>query len=139
MENQPITVETKVKAPIDKVWKCWTTPEDIVEWNNASADWHTPSAANNLTPGGAFTYRMEAKDGSMGFDFAGEYDEVKEHELISYTIADGRRVRVEFGKNGNETTVIETFEPENVNPADMQREGWQAILNNFKDYMEKQA
>jgi uncharacterized protein YndB with AHSA1/START domain len=138
MENQEITVQATVKAPVEKVWKCWTTPEDIVEWNSASPEWHTPSAANNLKPGGVFTFRMEAKDGSMGFDFSGEYDQVKEHELISYRMEDARKVKVVFEAKGDETIVTETFDPENQNPVEMQKGGWQAILDNFKNYTENQ-
>jgi uncharacterized protein YndB with AHSA1/START domain len=131
-----ITVESTVKAPVQKVWKFWTLPEHITKWNAASDDWHTPFAENDLRVGGKFVSRMEAKDGSFGFDFGGVYDEVKTNELIEYTIGDGRKVVVHFTPNGNETKVVETFEAENTNPIEMQRGGWQTILDNFKKYTE---
>lgn len=131
-----ITVETTVKAPIEKAWEAWTTPKDIICWNNASDDWHTPAAENDLRPGGKFLYRMEAKDGSFGFDFSGVYDEVKPNEHIAYTIGDGRKVEVAFTSNGSETKVVETFEAEAEHSIEMQRSGWQAILDNFKKYAE---
>lgn len=131
-----ITVENTVKAPVEKVWKLWTTPEYITKWNNASDDWHTPRAENDLRAGGKFLSRMEARDGSFGFDFGGVYDEVKTNELIDYIMGDGRKVKITFINKGNETKVIETFEAENQNPIEMQRGGWQAILDNFKKYAE---
>jgi uncharacterized protein YndB with AHSA1/START domain len=134
--NTKITVEAFVKAPIDEVWKRWTTPDDITRWNNASEDWHTPNAKNDLRPGGEFHYRMEAKDGSSGFNFNGLYDAVRPNEFIAYTIGDGRKVEINFVSIGAETKVVETFEAENRNSIDLQRFGWQAILNNFKNYTE---
>lgn len=131
-----ITIETTIKAPVEKVWKLWSAPEHITKWNSASPDWHTPRAENDLRPGGTFSSRMEAKDGSMGFDFGGVYDEVKTNELITYTMGDGRKVRVEFASKDGETRVIETFDAENTNPVEMQRGGWQSILDNFKKYVE---
>jgi len=131
-----ITVETTVNAPVQKVWQLWSTPEHITKWNSPSDDWHTPQAENDLRVGGQFLSRMEAKDGSFGFDFSGIYEEVNEFELISYGLADGRKVSVEFESNGNQTKITETFDPENINPRDMQTAGWQAILNNFKKYAE---
>ncbi|HLF53145.1 SRPBCC family protein [Flavobacterium sp.] len=131
-----ITVQTTIKAPIDKVWKNWTNPDDIVNWNNASEDWHTPRAENDLRAGGRFLSRMEAKDGSRGFDFTGTYDAIKNKELIEYTTDDSRKVKIQFMDDGNQTKVIETFEAENENPIEMQRGGWQAILDNFKNYTE---
>jgi len=131
-----ITISATVNAPMEKVWKLWTTPEDIMKWNNASDDWHTPSAENDLRVGGAFKSRMEARDGSMGFDFGGIYDEVKPNERIAYTIGDGRKVIIVFTDENGKTRVEETFEAENTNPVEMQRSGWQAILNNFKKYAE---
>jgi uncharacterized protein YndB with AHSA1/START domain len=131
-----ITISATVNAPMEKVWKLWTTPEDIMKWNNASDDWHTPSAENDLRVGGAFKSRMEARDGSMGFDFGGIYDEVKPNERIAYTIGDGRKVIIVFTGENGKTRVEETFEAENTNPVEMQRGGWQAILNNFKKYAE---
>ena len=135
-EKTIITVENIVNASIQKVWDCWTKPEHITQWNNASADWHTPWAKNDLRPGGSFVYRMEAKDGSFGFDFGGKYDIVKNNEYIEYTIGDGRKVKINFNAQGNATKVMESFEAENTNPIEMQRSGWQAILNNFKKYAE---
>jgi uncharacterized protein YndB with AHSA1/START domain len=132
-----ITVETTVSAPVEKVWECWTKPGHITQWNNASGDWHTPRAENDLRPGGAFLARMEAKDGSMGFDFGGVYDAVEENKRIEYTIGDGRKVKISFNSEGNKTKVVETFEAENAHPVDMQRGGWQAILDNFKKYTEE--
>ena len=134
--KEPITIEATVKAPVEKVWKYWIMPEHITKWNSPSEDWHTPSAENDVRVGGKFSSRMEAKDGSFGFDFGGVYDDVKTNELIAYTIGDGRKVKVTFSTNGNETKVVETFDPENINPIEMQRGGWQAILNNFKKYTE---
>lgn len=137
METQnTITVETTVKAPLEKVWQCWTNPADITQWNNASDDWHTPEAVNDVRPGGNFSWRMEAKDGSMGFDFAGSYDKVIPHQLIEYTIGDGRKVKITFSGNDGETKVTETFEMENEHSEEMQRTGWQSILDNFKKYTE---
>ena len=131
-----ITVQTNINAPIDKVWETWTTTEHITQWNNASPDWHTPIAENDLRVGGKFLSRMEAKDGSFGFDFEGIYDAVVTNELISYNLADGRNVKIIFIDKGYQTEVIETFDAENENPVEMQREGWQAILNNFKNHTE---
>lgn len=134
-----ITVETIVNAPVETVWKAWTTPEHIVKWNNASEDWHTPKVENDLRAGGKFLSRMEAKDGSFGFDFAGIYDEVKTNELISYTLGDDRKVSISFSGNGNTTKIAETFEAESTNPVEMQKGGWQAILDNFKKYTESMS
>ena len=134
--KKSITVETTVKASVEKVWKVWTMPEHIVKWNNASADWHTTRAQNDLRAGGKFLSRMEAKDGSFAFDFEGTYDEVKTNELISYSIGDGRKAKIIFIAEDNETKVVETFEAENQNSIEMQRGGWQAILDNFKKYTE---
>ncbi len=134
--NTVITVEATVNAPVEKVWDVYTNPKHITQWNHASDDWHSPSAENDLRPGGTFSYRMEAKDGSFGFDFGGVYDEVKPNELLSYTIGDGRIVKNVFAKDGDTTKVTVTFEAENQNPVEMQRGGWQAILDNFKKYAE---
>jgi uncharacterized protein YndB with AHSA1/START domain len=135
--KKTITVQAVINAPVEKVWKLWTTPEHITKWNNASDDWHTPRAENDLRVGGKFLYRMESKDGSFGFDFVGVYDEIRRNELIAYTIADERKVRVTFTKNNDvETKVVETFEAESTNPLEIQRDGWQAILNNFKKHIE---
>lgn len=134
---EKITVKTTVHAPVEKVWENWTEPKHITQWNNASEDWHTPVAENDLTVGGKFLTRMEAKDGSFGFDFGGIYDEVKVNEVISYTMGDGRKVAVTFKGQGNETEVTETFDAETTNPIEMQQAGWQAILDNFKKYTEQ--
>ncbi|HWJ91771.1 MAG TPA: SRPBCC family protein [Flavisolibacter sp.] len=134
-----ITVEADIKAPVEKVWKCWSSPEDIKQWNSASPDWHTPFAENDLRTGGKFLSRMEAKDGSVGFDFGGVYDEVITHKRISYTMGDGRKVTVDFLPEGNSTKVVEKFEAESVNSVELQRGGWQSILNNFKNYVESQG
>lgn len=133
-----ITVESTINAPVEKVWEYWSKPEHITHWCNASDDWHTPSATNDLRVGGNFTSRMEAKDGSMGFDFGGTYDEVKPNEYMEYTIGDGRKVKINFTGDGNTTKVVESFEAEETNPVEMQRGGWQAILDNFKKYTENQ-
>lgn len=138
-EPTTITVEVVVKAPIAEVWKLWTTPADITQWNNASDDWHTPRAEADFRAGGKFLFRMEAKDGSFGFDFGGVYDTVETHESIAYTLGDGRKVEIHFTNNGAETFVVETFEAESQNPIEMQRSGWQAILNNFKKYTESRS
>jgi uncharacterized protein YndB with AHSA1/START domain len=135
-EKINITVEATVNAPVEKVWNFWTSPEHIIKWNSPSEDWHTPKAENDLRVGGSFTSRMEAKDGSFGFDFGGVYDEVKTNELITYTLGDGRKVEIQFTANGDNTTVTESFDTESENPVEMQRAGWQAILENFKKYTE---
>ena len=135
-EKTIITVENIINAPVEKVWECWTKPEHITQWNNASDDWHTPWAKNDLREGGSFVARMEAKDGSMGFDFGGVYDAVRTNEYIEYTIGDGRKVKVTFTAQGKTTKVVESFEAENMNSIELQRGGWQAILDNFKKYTE---
>lgn len=138
MEDKSIiTVETTVKAPVEKVWEYWTSPTHIKQWNNASDDWHTPHAENDLRVGGKFLSRMEAKDGSFGFIFGGIYDLVEEHKHIRYTMEDGRKVEIIFSGNDQVTTVKESFEPEEKNPREMQQTGWQAILDNFKKYTEQ--
>lgn len=134
-----ITVETTVNISAEKVWEYWTEPEHIKRWNNASDDWHTPVSENDLKVGGKFLSRMEAKDGSVGFEFSGTYDEVKLYEVISYTMSDGRKVKVTFTGEGKKTKIIETFDAENDNPIHMQQQGWQSILDNFKKYAEKNA
>jgi uncharacterized protein YndB with AHSA1/START domain len=131
-----ITVETTIQAPVEKVWKYWTEPTHITKWNSASEDWHTPIAENDLRVGGKFHSRMEAKDGSFGFDFGGIYDEVNLHEVIAYTLGDGRQVKITFKGLENGTEVTETFDAEGINPVEMQEAGWQAILDNFKKYVE---
>ena len=136
LNKTTITVETAVNAPVDKVWNLWTNPEHIIHWNNASDDWHTPRSENDLRTGGRFLSRMEAKDGSYGFDFEGVYDVVQLNERIEYTLDDGRKVKITFTGQGNTTYVVETFEAENENSIEMQKQGWQAILDNFKKYAE---
>lgn len=136
MNTVHITIETEINAPIEKVWKLWTAAEHIIHWNNASDDWHTPKASNDLCAGGKFVFTMAAKDGSVSFDFEGTYDEVIENQRIAYTIADGRKVVISFLSSGQLTGISETFEAENIHPAEMQRAGWQAILDNFKKYVE---
>jgi uncharacterized protein YndB with AHSA1/START domain len=138
-QKETIIVEVVVEASMDVVWKLWTTPEDIVQWNQASDDWHTPSATNDLRSGGKFLFRMEAKDGSFGFDFSGVYDNVKARESLAYTMGDGRKVEITFTGKGIETRITETFEVESENSLEMQRNGWQAILNNFKKFAESKS
>ena len=136
MNKTTITVQAIVNAPMKKVWDLWTLPEHITQWNNASDDWCTPHAENDLRKGGKFLFRMEAKDKSFGFDFNGIYDDIMTNKLIAYSIEGGRKVKIEFLSQGDKTLVTETFEPENENPIEMQKGGWQAILNNFKKYAE---
>jgi uncharacterized protein YndB with AHSA1/START domain len=131
-----IMVETTVRAPLAKVWSDFTSPEAIKAWNAASPDWHTTRAENDLRTGGTFVSRMEAKDGSEGFDFTGTYDEVVPHERIAYTMSDGRKVDVKFVPEEDGVRVVETFDPESENPREMQRAGWQSILDTFKRYCE---
>mgnify|MGYP002623932258 CR=1 FL=1 len=131
-----ITVETTVNVPIQVVWKAWTTPHDIMQWNAASEDWHTPSAKIDLREGGEFCYRMEARDGSMGFDFEGKFTRVIEHELIEYAMEDGREVRIEFQEGSDGVVVREAFDAESTHEGEQQRQGWQAILNNFAKHAE---
>lgn len=131
-----ITVETEIDASIDKVWDYWILPEHIVNWNFASDEWCCPAATNDLKPGGEFVWRMEAKDGSMGFDFTGTYVKIDKEELITYTMTDGRKVEIHFVAEGNKTKLIESFEAEGTNSDELQRAGWQEILNNFKKYVE---
>jgi uncharacterized protein YndB with AHSA1/START domain len=135
-EKTVITIRTSVGADVEKVWKFWTSPEHIVNWNNASDDWHTPKAQNDLRVGGKFLSRMEAIDGSAGFDFFGVYETVKTNQLIEYILGDCRKVKIAFTGNGNETSIIETFEAETEYTIEMQQTGWQAILDNFKRYAE---
>jgi uncharacterized protein YndB with AHSA1/START domain len=133
--TEKITVEAKIAAPIGKVWHAWSTPEDIKQWNAASDDWHTTKSTVELRVGGAFSSRMEAKDGSMGFDFAGTYTRIVEHQLIESSFG-GRVLVVEFLSEPDGVKVRETFDAESTFPVEQQRQGWQAILNNFKNYVE---
>lgn len=133
---EKITVRATIQAPLEKVWEYFTKPEHITEWNAASEDWHSPRAENDLRMGGNFSYRMEAKDGSEGFDFTGTYNEVVPHERIAYTMDDGRKAEVVFTAEGDGTQVTTTFDPETMNTPEMQRSGWQVILDNFKKHVE---
>ncbi len=130
-----ITIEAIVNAPIEDVWRAWTTPDDIMKWNAASDDWHTTKASVDLRVGGAFLSRMEAKDGSMGFDFAGTYTKVLDHQLIECSFGD-RVLLVEFSAGANGVAVRETFDAESTHSVEQQRQGWQAILNNFARHVE---
>ncbi|CAN5850344.1 SRPBCC family protein [soil metagenome] len=136
-DNPIITIETNINVPVEKVWKYWTTPEDIHQWNNASTDWHTTHAENDLRIGGKFMSRMEAKDGSMGFNFGGTYDDLKVNEYLAYTLVDGRKVIIRFNASGNKTKITETFDAEMENSIELQRSGWQSILDNFRHYAER--
>ncbi len=131
-----ISIYISVNAPIEKVWDYWTNPKHIVNWNNASDDWHTPSAKNDLKVGGTFICTMAAKDGSMSFDFEGKYSEIDTYKKIVYQIADGRNVSITFNIIDDKVIITETFEPETENSLELQRGGWQAILTNFKKYTE---
>lgn len=133
---QMITVEALINAPLKAVWSAWNSPEDIKQWNAASDDWHTTASTVDLKEGGIFSARMEAKDGSVGFDFKGTYTHIVDQELIEYVMEDGRKVSVKFVPENEKVKVIESFDPENENPEEMQRAGWQAILDNFKKYVE---
>lgn len=135
-KTEEITVTVDIDAPVAKVWELWTSPEHIVHWNNASDDWHTPKTENDLRVGGGFVSSMAAKDGSVSFDFAGTYTEVEEHKKIAYELGDGRKVSIVFTEEGDVTKVTETFDAEKTNAAEMQQQGWQAILDNFKKYTE---
>ncbi len=134
-----LTVEATVNAPVDKVWEYWTDPKHVVNWNHASEDWHSPYAQNDLRAGGKFLFRMEARDGSQGFDFSGVYDEVQPHKAISFVMGDGRKIKTLFFSQGNKTKIVETFDAENVYSPEQQRSGWQAILDNFKSYAEQRG
>lgn len=135
-EKTVVTIENTINAPVEKVWEYWSKPEHIIKWNSASEDWHTPHAENDLREGGKFVSRMEAKDGSMGFDFGGVYDVVRKNEYIEYTMGDNRKVKNNFTAQGNKTKVVVNFEAETENPVEMQKGGWQAILDSFKKYVE---
>ena len=135
MDTPKITVSAKINAPLDKVWDGYTHPSHIVKWNFADPSWHCPTAENDMKIGGTYKARMEAKDGSFGFDFIAVYTDIKEGEGFTYGF-DGRNVTVQFNDLGNQTEVIVRFDPETENPVEMQQDGWQAILNNFKMYSE---
>jgi len=131
-----ITVETIINAPVEKVWKMWNDPRDIVHWCHANDDWHAPHAENKLEKEGKFKTTMAAKDGSFSFDFEGTYTRVDEFKNIEYKIADGRNVSIEFKGDDKHTKITESFDAEAINPVEMQKSGWQAILDNFKKYVE---
>lgn len=131
-----LTVSTIISAPLDKVWEAWVSPEQVTAWNAASDDWHCPSATNDLQVGGAFCYRMSARDGSLSFDFEGAFTEIIERAKIGYKILDGRQVEVTFTKTPEGINVTETFEAESAHSIEMQQAGWQAILENFKKHVE---
>lgn len=131
-----IKIESMISADVSKVWRYWTEPAHITQWNFASDDWHCPKAENDLSVGGKYSTRMEAKDGRFGFDFEAVYDEVIDQKKITYTMSDGRQATTDFEPVDGKTKVTTIFDPENENPIDMQREGWQTILNNFKKYTE---
>lgn len=132
-----ITVSATVNAPVEKVWRYWSLPEHITQWCQASDDWHAPSAENDLREGGKFRTTMAAKDGSFSFDFEGVYDKVEPYKIIEYTMGDGRKTRITFQEQQGNTLVTESFDAENSNPVEMQQNGWQAILDNFKKYTER--
>ena len=134
-KSKKITVEATIDAPVKKVWNAWTNPSDIMIWNTADPSWHCPSSENDLKVGGKFKTRMEAKDGSFGFDFEGMYDKVELHQEITYTMGDGRVAKTLFTEENGKTLVETTFDAENENSIELQKNGWQAILNNFANYV----
>ncbi len=136
MEQTKIKVDATISADSNKVWEYYTNPEHITNWNFATDDWQCPNAENDLKPGGKYRARMEAKDGSFGFDFEAIYDEVIDHKKLTYTMSDGRQATTDFENLDGTTKVTTTFNAENTNDVEMQRAGWQAILNNFKKYAE---
>lgn len=131
-----ITVETTTHVPVAAVWKAWNTPADIMQWNTPDPGWHTPSSENDLKVGGQFKNRMEAKDGSFGFDFEGVYDKVELHKEIAYTMGDGRKATTLFAEQDGKTSITTTFDAETENDPEFQQQGWQSILNNFVKYVE---
>ncbi|MEY4661451.1 MAG: hypothetical protein RLZZ42_1403 [Bacteroidota bacterium] len=133
---QRITVAAEINAPLEKVWNAWSNPEAIKQWNQASADWHTTEAENDLSEGGQFRYHMAAKDGSAGFDLKGTYVAIDEFEYIEYELEDGRQVGISFMEDNGITNVTETFEAENQHSPELQQQGWQAIMNSFKQFVE---
>lgn len=137
MNTTKVKINATVNGNAAKVWEYWTKPEHITQWNAASEDWHCPKAENDLRAGGKFSSTMAAKDGSMSFDFGGIYDEVIDQRKIAYTLEDGRKVSVDFSSKGDAIEITTEFDAEQMNPIEMQRDGWQAILNNFKKYAEE--
>jgi uncharacterized protein YndB with AHSA1/START domain len=136
MKTSKITIEATISAAPNKVWAYWTQPEHITKWNFATDDWQCPRAMNDLRVGGKYGARMEAKDGSFGFDFEAVYNEVVDQKKLTYTMEDGRKVTTDFEKLGDKTKVTTVFDAESENSEEMQKSGWQAILNNFKKYTE---
>lgn len=137
MKKSQIRIEALITASSSKVWSYWTEPQHITQWNFAVPEWHCPKATNDLRVGGKYFARMEAKDGSFGFDFEATYVDVVDQNRIVYTMTDGRKVSTSFEALGNTTKVVSIFDAENENPEEMQRQGWQSILNNFKSYTER--
>lgn len=135
-EKTKITIQVTVDASMEKAWEAWVEPKHIVNWGFASPDWHCTKAENDLQPGGNFVSRMEAKDGSFGFDFGGVYQNVEKHKLISYILDDTRKVEIVFKEQDGKVLIVQTFEAESENPIEMQRNGWQAIMYNYKKYTE---
>ncbi len=131
-----ISIETTIEAPLVEVWSAWITPKDITNWNFPTDDWSCPAAKIDFTVGGKFSYRMEAKDGSMGFDFDGTFTAIEPHKRIKFVLADDRKVKVFFEETEQGIRVVEMFEVEDENSAELQRQGWQSILNNFKKHVE---
>ena len=132
----PITVSTTVNAPVEKVWKYWNEPDHITKWCQASDDWHAPYAENDVKPGGKFKTTMAAKDGSYSFDFEGVYTSIILYNLLEYTMADGRKVKVIFRSKGDLTDIEETFDAESTHSLEQQKQGWQNILDSFKMHTE---
>lgn len=137
MNSDQIEVNATINAPVETVWRSYTEPEHITQWNHASDDWHCPSAENDLRVGGKFLFRMEARDGSEGFDFTGTYTDAVPNQNISYTMDDGRKASIVFRSVEDTTSISVSFDPEQQNPEEAQKQGWQAILNSFKSYTEK--
>jgi uncharacterized protein YndB with AHSA1/START domain len=131
-----ITVEAIIEAPIETVWNFWTKPEHVMHWNFASKDWHCPKATSDFNIGGEFHYSMAAKDDSVAFDFCGTFTKIIDQSFIEIFLEDGRELNIQFESEGSSTKIIETFEPEEVNSMELQKQGWQAILDNFKQYVE---
>ena len=129
-----ITIQTRVNVPASHAWTCWTTPAHIMGWNFADPSWHCPAATNDLQPGGNFSFTMAARDGSESFDFKGTYDLIEPGQRIEYTMEDGRKAIITFETDGDAVVITESFDPENMNPPELQQQGWQQILDNFAQY-----
>lgn len=139
MDTDKISISAPIEAPLAMCWECWTKPRHITQWNFASPEWHCPHATNDLRVGGRYHARMEARDGSFGFDFEAVYDKIQKHQRIVYTMADGRQADTRFTDKGDTTEITVTFDAESENTVETQRDGWQAILDNFKSYVEKNS